>query len=550
VIEDYEIDQLAPVHEMGEAIRPPHLYPVAAEHACVGIVLLRGVKAMDTLRGMLRKDDFCDQRCRAAYAALFDLDEEGDLPASDSVSLVAVMSAIRANGDSAMFPQGQEQIHGLFLRDEPAFGGEDGAEVAGRLVAGSARLRLAAETADAAARSIRTRPDLARPQAGREFLDGVSTGFADLASRTVSDEPAVHISIVADEHDRVMADRLEGSAAVVWTRIGSLDHLLDGVDADAGDLVVIAGRPSMGKTALAQAIAQGQCVEERSPGSSLGMKPRPWVETWRPLETAIPVLWASAEMSEVQLMDRTVANMVTINSRRIQRPVRRETREQDLQRWRSIAPLVKSAKQFVRTWPVSYVEKPRILEEIERTAKSWRHAHPIVGKDSRGRDRKGPAMLLVDHLGEISMIGGRPKGMREDQYFGTIGRRLKALGKDLGIVVVLLMQLSRKVESRDNKRPMLSDLREAGVIEELADTALFCFRPPYYGVGDHSEEELWSRYWNLRQNNAQQDEIDRVLSQATAMEIIARKARQGSVGTAKAAFLRAFTRVTDAPRGM
>lgn len=548
-IEDYDPrDQLAPAPEL-EAHRPEHLYPSTAERACVGLALMRGVKAMDTIRALVRADDFEDHQARAAFAALIDLDEEGELPVDGRVSLVAVLGGIRASGDGGRFPDGQEQLHRVFLRDEPAFGGGDAPEVAARIVASAARLRMAIEHADTAGRSLRTREDLARSQVSRQFLEGLSSEFAELANRTVSDEPAVHISVHLDRHDEIMAARLEGNAAVVETRIGALDELLDGLDADAGDFVVIAARPSMGKTALLQAIARGQCVSERSPGSALCLTTRSWAETWRPLDAQVPVLIASAEMDESQFLDRLVADLVTMNNRQIQRPVRKATRATDLERWHRVAPMVDSAKKFARTWPISFVDRPRVLEEIERTAKGWRRAHPVIGHDARGHEKRGPALMMIDHLTELDMVGGRPKGMREDQYYGEIGKRLKALAKELRVVLILLMQLSRKVESRDDKRPLLSDLREAGKIEELADAALFCYRESYYGSGDGSEAALWSRFWNMRRDRTcSPDELDRVLARATAIEIIARKVRQGSVGIARAAFLRAYTRVVDRAR--
>src|SRR5690606_22950908 len=206
---------------------------------------------------------------------------------------------------------------------------------------------------------------------------------------------------------------------------------------------------------------------------------------------------------------------------------------------------VDSAKQFIRQWPVDYVTQPRVVEEIERQARAWRHKHPVTGLDAKGKPLHGPAVLIVDHLGCINLMGGRPKGMDEVEYIGTIVQRLKNLAKDLKIVVILLVQLSRAVESREGHRAQLSDMRGSGKIEEIADTAMFLFRPVYYGQEGESETKVWENYFELLDRGSRDVDLQKVEAKATHMEADFRKCRNGATGTAIMGYYRTYTRVVD-----
>ncbi len=146
----------------------------------------------------------------------------------------------------------------------------------------------------------------------------------------------------------------------------------------------------------------------------------------------------------------------------------------------------------------------------------------IRAKTRRMKMDKGVGLVVIDYL---QLMRGRASAERRDLEISEISRSLKALAKELNIPVVALSQLNRKVEDRTNKRPVLSDLRESGAIEQDADVILFIYRDEVY----HKEED------NPNKGIA---------------ELILAKQRNGPIGAVKLAFLETYTRFEDlAPRG-
>ncbi len=232
------------------------------------------------------------------------------------------------------------------------------------------------------------------------------------------------IQIIEDLYDR--REMLTG----VPTHYRDLDKLTAGFQ--KSDLIIIAGRPSMGKTAFALSIARNSA-----------------------LESGIPVGIFSLEMSKEQLAMRLLCAEARVNSQRI----RSGFLSQD-----DCTKLITAAGHFGDV-PILIDDTPAI-STLELRAKARRmKAELDVG------------MIVVDYL---QLMRGRSGRDNREQEISDISRSLKALAKELSIPVVALSQLNRKVEERHNKRPILSDLRESGAIEQDADVILFIYRDEAY----------------------------------------------------------------------
>ncbi len=203
-----------------------------------------------------------------------------------------------------------------------------------------------------------------------------------------------------------------------------------------GDLIIIAARPSMGKTAFALNIARNAAVEY-----------------------GYPVVIFSLEMPEDQLTQRLLSAEAEINAERLRRA---ELSDQEFQ-------LLWSKAQQLQQAPI-YIDDTPALSIFDLRARA-----------RRLKADKNIALIVIDYL---QLLHGPPnaKRMNREQEVAAISRSLKALAKELNIPVIALSQLNRAPETRGgDKRPMLSDLRESGAIEQDADLVIFIHRPEYYG---------------------------------------------------------------------
>ncbi len=199
------------------------------------------------------------------------------------------------------------------------------------------------------------------------------------------------------------------------------------------DLIIVAGRPAMGKTAFVLSMAKKMAVD---------------------LNT--PVAMFSLEMSNVQLVNRLISNACSLPGEKI------KSGQLSPQEWDSL----NADMQQLYGAPFYLDETPGLsITELRTKARRLVREH-------------GVKMIMIDYL-QLMMATGMKFGNRE-QEVSTISRSLKALAKELNIPILALSQLSRQNESREDKRPMLSDLRESGAIEQDADIVCFVHRPEYY----------------------------------------------------------------------
>ena len=231
----------------------------------------------------------------------------------------------------------------------------------------------------------------------------------------------------------------------ISTGIRQLDARMGGLQ--PSDLIILAGRPGMGKTSLATNIAY-----------NIAMAFQPEVQADGSVKAANGgvVGFYSLEMSSEQLATRIISEQTEVSSSKIRRG---EISEADFEL------LVECSRTMQKT--PFYIDQTGGISIAQLAARARRL------KRQRGLD-----LLVVDYI--QLMTGSKKAGENRVQEITEITTGLKALGKELNVPIIALSQLSRQVENRDDKRPQLSDLRESGSIEQDADVVLFVFREEYY----------------------------------------------------------------------
>jgi len=296
----------------------------------------------------------------------------------------------------------------------------------------------------------------------------------------------------------------DGHLSGLATGLIDLDHLMGGLQ--QSDLVIVAGRPGMGKTALATNIAYNIAVDYRG-------RPRPdgSIET---VSGGI-VGFFSLEMSAEQLATRILSEQTEIPSSRVRRG---DISEADFSKLAAAAQTMQSIPLFIdETGGISIAQLSARARRLKR---------------QRGLD-----VMVVDYL---QLLSGSSRRAHEGrvQEVTEITTGLKALAKELHVPILALSQLSRQVESRDDKRPQLSDLRESGSIEQDADVVLFVYREEYYLKNKEPREgsEEWFK-WEADLKGAE-----------NRAELIIGKQRHGPTGTVKVSFESQVTRFGNLAR--
>jgi replicative DNA helicase len=315
-----------------------------------------------------------------------------------------------------------------------------------------------------------------------------------------------HAAVVALE-EAEQAFKREGHVVGVTTGLKDLDRRLGGLH--GSDLIILAGRPAMGKTALATNIAFNAAQAKK---------------TGEDEDTSTNhVLFFSLEMSAEQLAARILSQVSGIPSDRVRRG------EINAEEFQSFAV----ASQHMSRVSLFIDDTPAITVSTMRT------------RARRLKRQKGLDMIVVDYL---QLLQGSPGRRAENrvQEISEITRGLKQLAKELDVPVIALSQLSRQVEQREDKRPQLADLRESGSIEQDADVVMFIFREQYYlekGEPVLGIEEKGDRF--EERHSRWQSRMAEVTN--TASVIIA-KQRHGPVGTIDLFFDGSLTKFGDLDR--
>lgn len=434
---------------------PPH--SIEAEQSILGGLMLDN-QAWDRMGDLVTDNDFYRDEHRRIFRQIRNL-----LERAKPADVVTVAEALDAAGEG-------DQTGGLAYLGELAANTPSSANIRryAEIVRERAVLRQLVATADEIA------ADALNPL-GRDaetLLDEAESKIFKIAEAGAGhNEGFVHINPLLTQvveriqelHDRDNPSDITG----VPTGFVDLDQKTSGFQ--PGDLIIVAGRPSMGKTAFALNIAENVAVD-----------------------AGLPVGVFSMEMGGTQLAMRMLASIGRLDSHRV-----RTGRLND-DEWSRLS----FALGKLHEAPI-YIDETGGLSPANLRARARRLARQYGGK---------LGLLVIDY---IQLMSGNRQGENRATEVSEISRSIKSLAKELQVPIVALSQLSRKVEERNDKRPMMSDLRESGAIEQDADVILMMYREEYY----------------------KPDTPDKGVA-----EVIIGKQRNGPTGTVRLAFLGEYTR--------
>src|SRR5881398_1534775 len=354
---------------------------------------------------------------------------------------------------------------------------------------------------------------------GRDLVEGALDTSEDVAPLAQIERAETELYKVAEEggvegRAKSFSDATKEALEVAERALNSGGHLsgfttgLESLNAKIGglhksDLMIIAGRPGMGKSALGTNIAFAAAqrfIRDVEDGMEVEKS------------AGTPVALFSLEMSSDQLATRILAEQSGISSENLRtgRITQQEFRE-----------LARAAAEL-ESLPLYIDDTPGLTIAALRT------------RARRLKRQKNIGLIVVDYLQLLQGTGRNGNDNRVNEI-SEISRGLKTLAKELDVPVIALSQLSRAVEQREDKRPQLSDLRESGSIEQDADIVLFIYREDYYlaarqPADDHPEVDKW------------REEMARVYGQA---EILVAKQRHGSTGKVRVKFDSRITKFSD-----
>jgi replicative DNA helicase len=440
---------------------PPH--SIEAEQSVLGGLLLDN-SAWDRAGDLLTDSDFYRYEHKAIYKAIGDL-----VSNSRPADVITVFEQLQTHGKA-------EECGGIAYLNALAQSVPSAANLRryAEIVRERAVLRKLIEASDEIATNAfnpqgRSVSQILDEAEGRVFQIGEEGQRSKQGFQSMD-------QLVVQLIDRVTELHENGAEDVTGVRTGffDLDRMTAGLQ--PGDLIVLAARPSMGKTAFALNIAENVAVQE-----------------------GLPVVVFSMEMGASQLALRLVGSLGRIDQSGLRTG---KIKDDDWGRLSEAVDKLKNASIFIDETPG--------LSAAELRARARRQA--------RACGRLG--LIVIDYLQLMSGSSGSDENRATE--LGEISRGLKALAKELQCPVIALSQLNRSVETRNDKRPMMSDLRESGAIEQDADVIMFIYRDDYYNK-DSKEPGV--------------------------AEIVIGKQRNGPVGTVKLTFLKPLTRFDNLAPG-
>jgi replicative DNA helicase len=421
-----------------------------AEQAVLGALLV-SPDGMTRIVDLMESENFYRKAHQVIYAAMLDLYEH-----SEPIDIVTVSQYLKDEGKLENVG-GRQYITDLAL----SVATTANLEYYAKLVSEKALLRNLIKAGTEIVGSAYEEPDAA------VALDKAEHMIFTLAQRRSMNQ-LVHIKDVVEDSFQKIEERYENRDTLSGVPSGfyDLDAMTSGWQ--PSDLVILAARPSMGKTAFVLNIAQHCAVE-----------------------AGLPVAIFSLEMSKEQLVQRMLCAEAKIDANRLR------TGNMHTNDWSHLA----LAMGRLGEAPV-FIDDSAMLNALEIRAKCRRLKSEM----------KGLGLVIIDY---IQLMSGRKTTDNRVQEVSEISRSLKQLAREIKVPVVALSQLSRAVESRQNKRPMLSDLRESGSIEQDADIVMFIYRDEYYNPETEQRGEA---------------------------EIIIAKQRNGPVGTVELLYQNSITR--------
>jgi len=440
-------------HESSVGRIPPQAVDV--EKAVLGAILI-DKEAVPKVLELLDSTSFYNPTHQKIFQAMMTLFEK-----NEPIDAITVIEELRRRGD--MNPaQDPAYLTELTMNVSTAAN----VEFHARIVLEKALLRsLIASTSQIASRAYGDEED------ALELLDEAETAIFQISDRRLKKSftpinSALHqtFEMLQDIHGK------HGGITGVTSGFPNLDEMTGGFQ--KSDLIIVAGRPSQGKTALALSVARNAALD-------------------RDRRAVIGIF--SLEMSEQQLIIRMLSSVAKVNAHALRTGRLHDDSWKNLSR--NVGKLA-DAKIFIDDTPS--------LGILELRAKS-----------RRLKAEHNVDLIIVDYL---QLVQGPKNAESREREISMISRSLKALAKELNIPIMALSQLNRAVESRTDRRPMLADLRESGAIEQDADVVLFVHRPETYGIDTIKDDDLGS-----------------IPSEGIA-EIIIGKQRNGPVGIARLQF--------------
>ncbi len=403
-------------------------YSHDAERSVLGGILLHP-KAFHEVADQLVADDFYHPAHAAIYQAMVELDE-----ASKPIDEVTVADQMRANDTISALKAFNNE--GYFSELTSAVVTVENLGYHARIVRGKATARMLIEAAqEIAAKGYGEYGDV------DEYLDEAERLVFSVSQRSVARPFVPWRKAIAEGVSDIEA-RYDRKEAV--TGIPSGFNRLDALTAgwQLGDLIIVAARPSQGKTALSM-----QCAQHAA------------------IDAGVPALVFSIEMGRRAIAVRQLSNEGRVDSSRLRVG---HLGSADFLNITKAASRLADAKGHIDD------SSAPTMREIRSKARRWRAQHTDPAK---------PALIVVDYLGLIAPEAASKRRKREEnreREVAEISRQLKALAKDLNVALIVLSQLNRSCEMRADKRPQLSDLRDSGSIEQDADVVAFIYRDEVY----------------------------------------------------------------------
>lgn len=275
-----------------------------------------------------------------------------------------------------------------------------------------------------------------------DLLDAAESKIYDISQGNLKKNSQTAESLVSQAKAKIEEISKKEGLSGIPSGFHEIDKLTSGWQ--ESDLIIIAARPGMGKTAFTLSMARNISVESN-----------------------IPVAFFSLEMSAIQLITRLISSETGLNSEKLR------TGKLEKFEWEQLNVKVSNLESA----PL-YIDDTPSLSIFDLRAKARRLS-----------SQYGIKLIVLDYL-QLMTIGSSQKTGNREQEISTISRNLKALAKELEIPIIALSQLSRAVELRGGtKRPILSDLRESGAIEQDADIVSFLYRPEYYKIDEWDDED-------------------------------------------------------------
>lgn len=444
-----------------------------AEKAVLGSVVLNNA-ALPTAMEYLAPEDFYKHANKVLFQAMVDLNEK-----DEAIDVVTIKNQLEAQNQL-------DDIGGVGYLAEVATAVPSAANVAhyARIVAEKATLRnLIAAATDIISRANSDEGDVAGllDDAERKIMDVSesrdSTGFkriADVLDKTMDD-----INQLATNKQDITG---------LATGYDGFDKLTAGLQPD--NLIILAARPAVGKTAFALNVAQNIATT-----------------------TDVSVALFSLEMSAESLVSRMICAEGTIRADHIRTG---SLTDDEYRKLMVAVDALSRASMFIDDTPG--IKMTQIRAKCLRLAKEQQKNKPL-------------GLVVVDYL---QLIEGNNKESRQ-QEVSEISRQLKKLAKEIGVPILALSQLSRRVESREDKRPVLSDIRESGSIEQDADIVAFLYREDYYESSDVTPDA----------DDGQNSDSNAEDELPSDVELIIEKNRSGARGTVHLAFNKQYNKFTN-----